>query len=84
MGAFLQKRRMNPGVHPLELSDTGVSQQQLVGALATRLEGNFMDMSSPADEVTRLQRVVFDIFVSWEHAVERLFLQSIIIVNGFN
>lgn len=77
---------MNSGVHPSELSDTGFSQQHLWGALPTRLEGNFMEMPFPIDQAAN---VVFDIFVSWEHAIERLFFQSIImeniiILSGFN
>ena len=72
---------MNSGVQPLELSDTGVSQQHLQGALPTRLEGNFMEMPFPIDQAAN---VVFDIFVSGEHAMGRLFFQSIIILSGLN
>ena len=45
-----------------------------------------MEMPFPIDQAAN---VVFDIFVSWEHAIERLFFQSIsmeniIILSGFN
>ena len=38
---------MNPEVHSLEPGGTGLSQQHLIGALPTRLEGVFMEMPFP-------------------------------------
>lgn len=40
-----------------------------------------MEMPFPIEQAAN---VVCDIFVSWEHATERFFFQSIIILSGLN
>lgn len=43
------------------------------GLSTGKIEENFLEGSFPVDETSRLQNVVFEVFISWEHAVKRLF-----------
>ena len=52
--------------------------------LPARLEGRFLKLSFPAEKSCGQQIMMSGIFVSWEHTVERLFHQSMIILYGFD
>lgn len=73
---------MDPEVNALEFGGTSIGQEHLTRAFPTWWKRVFLEMPFPLYVTPRLQAVVFEVFVSWEHAVKRLLYQSMIIFKG--
>lgn len=75
---------MNPGICSPEFGTTWVSQQYLVGALPTRLEEVFMEVSFLVNKVSRLSSVGLGVAISLECNGRRLLYQSMVVLNRSN
>lgn len=74
-------------MHGLKTACVQVQQatgMELTGALQVRLEGVFLEVYFPVNKISRLQTVVFGVFITLECTMKRLLYKSMVILNRSN
>ena len=64
--------RCDTRVYSQECTGIRIGYQYPTGVFPLGLTRIFLEVSFPKDETSRLQNVVFEVFLFWEHTVERL------------
>ena len=52
--------------------------------LSSEIKRDFLEVSFPANEISKVQDMMLKVFISWEGSVTRLLYQSMFILNGSN
>ena len=52
--------------------------------LSSEIKWDFLEVSFPANEISKVQDMMLKVFISWEGSVTRLLYQSMFIFNGSN
>lgn len=52
--------------------------------LSSEIKRDFLEVSFPVGEISKIQEMMLKVFISWEGSVTRLFYQSMVIFNGSN